>query len=78
MTTDDHCKNCSHSKEDHQLSLGRSGDGDFLAGTSMPSGKLESNIVCSKCTCKDCSKNKFLNEKYSFIVIILLKMRASN
>jgi len=29
------------------------GDGDFLAGTSMPSGKLESNIVCSKCSCKD-------------------------
>ena len=53
MTTDDNCKNCSHSKEDHQLSLGRSGDGDFLAGTSMPSGKLESNIVCSKCSCKD-------------------------
>ena len=40
----DDCKNCLHSKEDHHLVLGRSGGGDFLAGTSMPSGKLKSNI----------------------------------
>ena len=53
MTSNDDCKNCSHSKDEHQLLLDRSGDGDFLAGTSMPSGKLESNIVCSKCSCKD-------------------------
>ncbi len=53
MITDDNCKNCSHSKEDHQLLLDRHGDGDFLAGTSMPSGKLKSNIVCSECSCKD-------------------------
>ena len=53
MTFDDHCKNCSHSKKDHQLLLERSGDGDFLPGTSMPSGELKSNIVCSKCSCKD-------------------------
>ena len=47
------CKNCTHSKEDHHLVLGRSGGGDFLPGTSMPSGKLESIIVCTKCSCKD-------------------------
>ena len=33
--------------------LGRSGSGDFLPGTSMPDGKLQSNIVCTKCQCKD-------------------------
>lgn len=53
MASDDNCKNCSHSKEDHQLILDRTGEGDFLAGTSMPSGELKSNIVCSKCSCKD-------------------------
>ncbi len=53
MTTDDDCKNCSHSKEDHQLLLERSGDGDFLAGTSMSSGELKSNIACTKCSCKE-------------------------
>lgn len=53
MVSEDNCKNCLHSKEDHHLLLDRSGDGDFLAGTSMPSGKLESNIVCSKCSCKN-------------------------
>ena len=35
----DDCKNCQHSKKDHQLALGRIGSGDFLPGTSMPSGK---------------------------------------
>ena len=47
------CKNCTHLKEDHQLVLGRSGGGDFLPGTSMPSGKLQSKIMCTKCSCKD-------------------------
>jgi hypothetical protein len=47
------CTNCTHSKGDHQLVLGRTGGGDFLAGTSMPSGKLESNISCTKCTCSN-------------------------
>lgn len=53
MTSENNCENCSHSKEEHQLMLGHTGEGDFLAGTSMPSGKLKSNIVCSKCSCKD-------------------------
>ncbi|MBI1664002.1 MAG: hypothetical protein IS860_11090 [Nitrosopumilus sp.] len=53
MASDDNCKNCSHSKEDHRLLLDRSRDGDFLPGTSMHSGKLESNIVCNKWSCKD-------------------------
>ncbi|QMU53434.1 MAG: hypothetical protein GKS07_08050 [Nitrosopumilus sp.] len=44
---------CIHSKDDHQLVLGRTGNGDFLAGTSMPSGKLESTISCTKCTCSN-------------------------
>ena len=33
--------------------LGRHGDGDFLPGTSMPSGKLDSKIICTKCTCEE-------------------------
>ena len=49
----DDCKNCLHSKEDHQLELGRIGAGDFLPGTSMPSGKLQSKILCTKCSCKN-------------------------
>ncbi|WP_160289374.1 hypothetical protein [Nitrosopumilus adriaticus] len=49
----DDCKNCLHSKEDHHLALGRIGTGDFLPGTSMPSGKLQSKIVCTKCSCKN-------------------------
>lgn len=53
MTSADMCKICSHSKEEHQLMLCRTGEGDFLAGTSMPSGELKSNIVCRKCSCKD-------------------------
>ena len=53
MTSIDDCKNCTHSKEDHRLELGRSGGGDFLPGTSMPSGKLQSKIVCTKCNCDD-------------------------
>ena len=53
MTINDDCKNCPHSKQDHQLVLGRSGGGDFLPGTSMPSGKLQSKIICTKCTCSD-------------------------
>ena len=53
MTLSTDCINCTHSKDDHRLVLGRSGGGDFLAGTSMPSGKLESNISCTKCTCSD-------------------------
>ena len=46
------CKNCIHSKNDHKLVLGRHGGGDFLPGTSMPSGKLDSKILCTKCPCK--------------------------
>jgi len=53
MTISNDCKNCLHSKEDHHLVLGRSGDDDFLPGTSMSDGKLKSNIVCTKCPCKD-------------------------
>ena len=53
MTSKNDCKNCLHSKEDHHLVLGRSGGGDFLPGTSMPSGKLQSIIACTKCSCKD-------------------------
>ena len=53
MTNESYCKNCTHSKEDHHLVLDRSGGGDFLPGTSMPSGKLESNIVCTKCSCNN-------------------------
>ena len=53
MTFNDDCKNCAHPKQDHQLVLGRTGGGDFLPGTSMPSGKLQSEIICTKCTCKD-------------------------
>ncbi|AJM91783.1 hypothetical protein C6989_03390 [Nitrosopumilus sp. b2] len=49
----DDCKNCPHSKEDHKLALGRIGTGDFLPGTSMPSGKLQSKILCTKCSCKN-------------------------
>ena len=49
------CKNCTHSKKDHKLVLGRTGGGDFLPGTSMPSGKLQSKIMCTKCSCKDYS-----------------------
>ena len=51
LSTD--CANCTHSKGDHHLVLGRSGGGDFLPGTSMPSGKLESSICCTKCTCSN-------------------------
>ena len=51
MTHSTDCTNCMHSKDDHHLVLGRSGGGDFLPGTSMPSGKLESSISCTKCTC---------------------------
>ena len=50
---DDDCGNCSHTKEDHKLVLGRIGTGDFLPGTSMPSGKLQSKISCTKCSCKN-------------------------
>ena len=53
MTSNTDCTNCTHSKEDHHLVLGRSGGGDFLAGTSMPSGKLKSNITCTKCICNN-------------------------
>ena len=53
MTYSTDCTNCTHSKDDHHLVLGRSGSGDFLAGTSMPSGKLESSITCTKCTCNN-------------------------
>ena len=53
MTSNDDCKNCTHSKQDHQLVLGRTGGGDFLPGTSMPSGKLQSKIICTKCTCNN-------------------------
>ena len=53
MTSNTDCTNCTHSKEDHHLVLGRSGSGDFLAGTSMPSGKLKSNISCTKCPCNN-------------------------
>ena len=53
MMANDNCKNCTHSKQDHQLVLGRSGGGDFLPGTSMPSGKLQSKIMCTRCSCKD-------------------------
>ena len=53
MTSSTDCTNCTHSKDDHHLVFGRSGGGDFLAGTSMPSGKLESNISCTKCTCNN-------------------------
>ena len=53
MASSNDCKNCLHSKEDHHLVLGRSGGGDFLAGTSMPSGKLKSSISCTKCTCNN-------------------------
>ena len=51
MTTELNCKNCIHSKNDHKLVLGWHGGGDFLPGTSMPSGKLDSKIICTKCTC---------------------------
>ena len=51
MTLSTNCTNCPHSKEDHRLVLGRSGGGDFLPGTSMPSGKLQSRISCTKCSC---------------------------
>ncbi|MCH9657602.1 hypothetical protein K0U27_02720 [archaeon] len=53
MTYDTDCSNCTHLKNDHRLMLGRSGGGDFLPGTSMPSGNLESSICCTKCTCCD-------------------------
>ena len=53
ITSSTDCTNCTHSKEDHHLVLDRSGGGDFLAGTSMPSGKLKSNIPCTKCTCNN-------------------------
>jgi len=53
ITSSTDCTNCTHSKEDHHLVLGRSGGGDFLPGTSMPSGKLESSIACTKCTCNN-------------------------
>lgn len=53
MKSGDDCKNCTHSNQEHQLVLGRSGGGDFLPGTSMPSGKLQSKIMCTKCSCKD-------------------------
>ena len=49
MTKESDCKNCLHTKHDHKLVLGRHGDGDFLPGTSMPSGKLDSKIICTKC-----------------------------
>ena len=52
MTASDDCKNCTHSKQDHHLVLSRSGGGDFLPGTSMPSGKLQSKIMCTRCSCK--------------------------
>ncbi len=55
MTSSDDCNNCDHSKQDHKLVLGRSGGGDFLPGTSMPSGKLQSKIMCTKCDCNDYS-----------------------
>ena len=47
------CTTCKHPKQDHQLVLGRSGGGDFLAGTSMPSGKLQSRISCTRCDCSN-------------------------
>ena len=53
MTSNTDCTNCTHSKEDHHLVLGRSEGGDFLAGTSMPSGKLKSSITCTKCFCNN-------------------------
>ena len=53
MMTNNDCKNCTHPKQDHQLVLGRSGGGDFLPGTSMPSGKLQSKIMCTICSCRD-------------------------
>lgn len=53
MINESGCKNCIHSKNDHKLVLGRHGGGDFLPGTSMPTGKLDSKIVCTKCSCKE-------------------------
>ena len=53
MTIGLDCKNCLHAKHDHKLVLGRHGGGDFLPGTSMPSGKLDSRIICTKCSCKE-------------------------
>ena len=53
MTTELDCKNCLHAKHDHKLVLGRHGGGDFLPGTSMPSGKLDSKIICTKCSCEE-------------------------
>lgn len=60
MTFSTDCKNCTHPKQDHQLALGRSGGGDFLSGTLMPSGNLQSKIMCTKCSCKDHAQKKIL------------------
>lgn len=67
------CKNCTHSKQDHQLVLDRFGGGDFLPGTNMPSGKLESKIMCTKCSCKDYAPQERLQEKWydNYIVKII-------
>ena len=67
MTNELGCKNCINSKNDHKLALGRHGGGDFLPGTSMPSGKLDSKIICTKCSCKGYEPKEDPNRLDDFI-----------
>ena len=62
MTNELQCNNCTHSKEDHHLVLDRSGGGDFLPGTSMPSGKLNQILFALNAHATTISQKRIQNQ----------------
>jgi len=53
MTINHKCKNCTHSKEDHVLTVEYPGGPKVLSGTTMYDPHLESKIKCIQCTCQN-------------------------
>lgn len=53
MTSKDDCKNCTHSKEEHNLVVEYPGGPKVLPGTIMYDTHLESQIKCTTCNCQE-------------------------
>ena len=48
----DDCKNCTHSKEDHKLIVDYPDGPKVYPETITPFAPIESKIVCTICTCQ--------------------------